>query len=54
MVHRVPTREEQFYVSSLEVTAERVGEVPRAHWRVENGLQWGLYKQLLEEDGAAE
>lgn len=44
------TREHQFYVSSLEASPERPGEIIRANWGVENGLHWVLDAQLREDD----
>lgn len=50
LVGGVLTREDQFYVSSLEVSPERVGEIIRAHWGVENRLHWVLDAQMREDD----
>jgi predicted transposase YbfD/YdcC len=36
------TVEMRYYISSLEVTAERMGEVIRLHWGIENKLHWHL------------
>lgn len=49
-VHGELTREDQFYVSSLEAPPERFGEIILAHWGVENGLHWVLDAQLREDD----
>lgn len=36
------TREVQFYLTSLESDACKVGQAIRLHWGVENGLHWTL------------
>lgn len=34
--------DKRYYISSLSVTAERIGEIIRFHWAVENKLHWHL------------
>lgn len=36
------TREVQFYLTSLDCDARKIGQVIRLHWGVENGLHWTL------------
>ena len=36
------SKEERFYISSLSADAERLNEVIRKHWSVENNLHWVL------------
>jgi|HubBroStandDraft_5_1064220.scaffolds.fasta_scaffold123849_1 predicted transposase YbfD/YdcC len=36
------TIEKRYYISSLRTTAQRVGEVIRLHWGIENKLHWHL------------
>ncbi len=36
------TQEFRYYISSLKTTAQRLGEIVRAHWGVENKLHWHL------------
>jgi predicted transposase YbfD/YdcC len=38
----VTTRERRTYISSLDAPAERMGELARGHWHVENRLHWVL------------
>ena len=37
-----PTHEVRYYLSSLADDPERLNQVARAHWTIENGLHWGL------------
>jgi len=46
----VMIREEAFYLSSLEATPERFGEIIREHWGVENGLHWVLDAQMRQAE----
>jgi len=43
------TSETAFYLLSAPLTAERFGEVARAHWGVENGLHWVLDVTMNED-----
>lgn len=43
--------ETAYYLLSSALSAERFGEVARAHWGVENGLHWVL-DVTMNEDGA--
>jgi len=43
--------ETAYYLLSTALSAERFGEVARAHWGVENGLHWVL-DVTMNEDGA--
>jgi len=36
------TREVQFYLTSLESDARKLGQAIRLHWGIENGLHWTL------------
>lgn len=36
------TVEKRYYISSLRTTAQRIGEVIRLHWGIENKLHWHL------------
>lgn len=49
-IEGVFTREDAFYLSSLEVTPERFGTIIRDHWNVETGLHWVLDAQMREDD----
>ncbi len=43
------TTETAYYLLSAPLTAERFGEVARAHWGVENGLHWVLDVTMNED-----
>ena len=43
------SQEFRYYISSLRTTAQRLGEIVRAHWSVENKLHWHL-DVSFEED----
>jgi predicted transposase YbfD/YdcC len=43
------TTETAYYLLSTALTAERFGEVARAHWGVENGLHWVLDVTMNED-----
>jgi len=43
------TSETAYYLLSAPLTAERFGEVARAHWGVENGLHWVLDVTMSED-----
>jgi predicted transposase YbfD/YdcC len=43
------TTETAYYLLSTEMTAERLGEVARAHWAVENSLHWMLDVTMNED-----
>ena len=34
--------EKRYYISSLSTSAERIGEIIRLHWGIENQLHWHL------------
>lgn len=36
----VSYRETSYYISSLSLSAKRLGEIIRSHWRIENCLHW--------------
>jgi predicted transposase YbfD/YdcC len=42
--------EDHYYISSLEESAERLGEIIRGHWAIENNLHWML-DFIYDEDG---
>ena len=44
------SQERRYYISSLEEGAERMGEIIRGHWSVENSLHWVLDIALREDD----
>ncbi len=44
------TREVQFYLSSLPCDAQRIGQVIRQHWGIENQLHWVLDVTFGEDD----
>ncbi len=44
------TREVQFYLSSLEADAVKIGRAVRQHWGIENGLHWCLDVTFAEDD----
>jgi predicted transposase YbfD/YdcC len=43
------TTETAYYLLSTPLTAERFGEVARAHWGIENGLNWVLDVTMNED-----
>ena len=59
-IKNVTTKEERFYISSLNQTAEYFNQAIRKHWAVENNLHWVLDVQFNEDksrkrkDNAAE
>jgi len=54
------TTETRFYISSLALEAERLNEIARKHWAIENQLHWSLDvvfnedKACIRNDNAAE
>ncbi len=46
---RKTTQEFRYYISSLRTTAQRLGEIVRAHWGVENKLHWHLDVSFSED-----
>ena len=44
------TREVQFYLTSLENDARKLGQAIRLHWSIENGLHWTLDVTFNEDD----
>ncbi len=44
------TTESQYYISSLDLNAERLNGIIRNHWGVENSLHWTLDMTLNEDD----
>lgn len=44
------TREVQFYLTSLESDACKLGQAIRLHWGVENGLHWTMDVTFKEDD----
>ena len=43
------TVQPRYYISSLDVSAERLLEVVRAHWSIENSLHWSLDVTFRED-----
>ena len=39
----------RYYISSLDVSAERLLEAVRAHWSIENSLHWSLDVTFRED-----
>ena len=54
------TTETRYYISSMALTAQKLNEVARAHWSIENQLHWVLDvtfnedKACIRNDNAAE
>jgi len=44
------TTEQRYYLSSLEVSAERLAEAVRGHWGIENSQHWILDVVFREDD----
>lgn len=44
------TEETQFFLSSLEADAQRIGRAIRLHWGIENQLHWVLDVTFGEDD----
>ncbi len=44
------SRQVQYYISSLEPTAEQMAHYIRGHWAVENKLHWQLDFTFREDD----
>ena len=49
-IKNVTTKEERFYISSLNQTAEYFNTAIRSHWAVENNLHWVLDVQFNEDN----
>ncbi len=43
------TVQPRYYISSLDVSAERLLEAARAHWSIENSLHWSLDVTFRED-----
>jgi predicted transposase YbfD/YdcC len=44
------TSQVRYFISSLEMDAERLAHAVRSHWSVENGLHWTLDMSFREDD----
>ena len=44
------TTQARYYISSLEMDAEKLAHAVRTHWSVENGLHWTLDMSFREDD----
>jgi predicted transposase YbfD/YdcC len=44
------TTQVRYYISSLEMDAEKLAHAVRTHWSVENGLHWTLDMSFREDD----
>jgi predicted transposase YbfD/YdcC len=47
------SEEKRFYISNLELTPERAGEIIRSHWSIENRLHWNMDFNFEEDAGLA-
>lgn len=47
------TEERRFYISSLELTPERAGEIVRSHWTIETRLHWNMDVNFCEDANLA-
>ncbi|EMJ2324904.1 ISAs1 family transposase, partial [Salmonella enterica] len=45
-----PSREKQYYISSLPPDVGRIAEAIRSHWEVENKAHWVLDVTFSEDD----
>lgn len=43
------TTEVRFYISSLEINAEKISKAIRSHWGIENSLHWTLDVTFSED-----
>lgn len=46
----ITTKETRFFISSLELNAERMSKAIRSHWSIENNLHWQLDVTFNEDD----
>jgi len=47
------TEERRLYISNLELTPERAGEIIRSHWSIENRLHWNMDVNFGEDASLA-
>lgn len=43
------TEEKRYYISSLELSPKRAGEIVRSHWSIENRLHWNMDVNFCED-----
>ncbi|KLU14022.1 ISAs1 family transposase [Xenorhabdus griffiniae] len=47
---KLPSLEYRYYISSAELTEEKLAQAVRSHWRIENNLHWVLDAIFHEDD----
>jgi predicted transposase YbfD/YdcC len=47
------SKEKRFYISNLELTPKRAGEIIRSHWSIENQLHWNMDFNFCEDASLA-
>lgn len=49
-INEETSKEKRYYMSSLDVSAERFGKIIREHWSIENPQHWTLDVVFLDDD----